>query len=384
MRPSLAKAKRIVVKIGTNLLAGENQQFHSGIAESIAAQFRSLRQEGREVILVSSGAIGLGASKIGVQGRVENIAMRQACAAIGQPLLMAKYNEFFSSQGINTAQVLLTRELLNKRESFLNIQATIEHLLRLGIVPICNENDSVSIAEIGPVFGDNDNLSAHIASKLDADLLVLLTDIDAMYTADPRRDSSAQPLPLVEAITPEILASATGSGSSFGTGGMKTKLEAIQTASRAGTQVIIADGRIPDVLLKLVDDKEIGTLFLAGPRRKSRERWILNTSPAGRIIIDAGAEQALQKGKSLLPSGILSVEKSFSSGDVIKINDSFQAISRLDSNQVEKIIGLHSSEIAHILANTSNVVAHADDIVAIGPADCETKRTSTSVKGQEE
>ncbi len=265
----------------------------------------------------------------------------------------------------------MTRELLYHRESFLNIQATIEHLLQMNIVPICNENDSVSIAEIGPVFGDNDNLSAHIASKLDADLLVLLTDIDALYTADPKKDKNAQAVRLVKKITPDLLKTASGSGSESGTGGMRTKLEAVQTAARAGTHVVIADGSQPDILLRMIKDEEVGTLFLSGPRLKSRHRWILNSAPKGSITVDQGAERALCDGKSLLPKGVTAVKGSFHSGDVIAINDRFHAISRLDSSQIQKIMGVHSKEAAKILGCDTDVVAQAEDIVIKKPIEDE-------------
>ncbi|AFG38098.1 glutamate 5-kinase [Spirochaeta africana] len=366
MRPSLSGTRRLVIKIGTNVLAGGPGGFRPETAEEIVRCSAALQQRGLEVILVSSGAIGLGAHRLGRSGRITPIADRQVCAAVGQPLLMNEYHRLFQQHGVPIAQVLLTRELLNDRDSFLNIQATVHNLLRQGIIPICNENDSVSTAEIGPVFGDNDNLSAHIASKLDADLLVLLTDIDSLYTADPRNTPDARPISLVERITPELLQAATGSSSELGTGGMRTKLEAVQIAARAGTNVIIADGRAPGTLLQIIDDEPVGTLFLSGTRMKSRQRWIANAAPRGTIHIDAGAEQALLTGKSLLPKGILSVDGSFRAGEIIRLNTAFNAVSRLDSNQIRRIMGRHSSEIPGILGRaTGDVVAQAEDIVVL-------------------
>lgn len=366
MRPTLADARRIVVKIGTNLLAGGGSGFQTAAAAAIVQQTAQLHRLGKQVILVSSGAIGLGAHRLGISGRIRKISMRQACSAVGQPLLMGEYNELFRQHDIPIAQVLLTRELLNNRESYLNIQATVEHLLKLGIVPICNENDSVSTTEIGPVFGDNDNLSAHIASKLDADLLVLLTDIDALYTSDPRTSSTAKPLRLIAQITPEIQQSAAGSGSELGTGGMKTKLEAVEIAARAGTSVVIADGQAADVLIRILQDEEIGTLFLSGPKVKSRLRWILNTTPHGTLQVDHGAIKALQAGKSLLPKGVTGVSGSFRAGEVVAINNQFHAVTRMDKGQIERIMGLHSSQIPDVLGSlTSTVIAQAEDIVRL-------------------
>ncbi|GAB6089627.1 glutamate 5-kinase [Spirochaeta dissipatitropha] len=367
MRPSLKNANRIVVKIGTNLLAGGGQGFRSDFAAHVAEQTAKLRLAGKEILLVSSGAIGLGAHRLGLKGRIEKITQRQICAAVGQPLLMAEYDRMFRACDVPIAQVLLTRDLLNDRESFLNIQATINNLLQEHIVPVCNENDSVSVAEIGPVFGDNDNLSAHIASKLNADLLILLTDIDALYTADPGKNPEAKPISLIEKVTKDIFQLAGGSNSIFGTGGMKTKLEAVQIAARAGTQVVIADGNTPDVLLRLLDDEELGTLFLPGERMKSRLRWIANAAPKGRIQVDDGALRALHAGKSLLPSGIVTVHGTFHCGDIISINGEFHAICRLDSEKIQQIKGLHSSSIRSILGAGagSDVVAQADDIIAL-------------------
>ncbi|MFW5802275.1 MAG: glutamate 5-kinase [Spirochaeta sp.] len=369
MRPSLSETRRLVIKIGTNVLAGGGSGFRLETAAAIAQQAAELHQRGIEVILVSSGAIGLGAHRLGRKGRIRKIADRQACAAVGQPLLMNEYNRLFDLHHIPIAQILLTRELLNNRDSFLNIQATVSNLLQNGIIPICNENDSVSTAEIGPVFGDNDNLSAHIASKLEAELLILLTDIDALYTADPRTDTTASPIRLVEQVTSDLMGIAADSSSELGTGGMRTKLEAVLIAARAGTNVVIADGRSPDSILRLFRNEEIGTMFLSGPRMKSRLRWIVNSAPHGIIRIDSGATQALHAGKSLLPKGITAVEGTFHAGDVIAINRDFHAITRMDSSQIRRIMGLHSSEIPRILgpAAIGNVVARAEDIVQLHP-----------------
>jgi len=292
--------------------------------------------------------------------------LRQACAAIGQPLLMAEWRKSFLRHGVTVAQVLLTAEVLNQRKTYLNLRNSIETLLELGAVPVLNENDSVSTDEIGTAFGDNDKLSALVASKLDADLLIMLSDIDALYDRNPQKCSDARPISAVLEITPEIVRGAGGKGSKYGTGGMKTKIEAAKIASNAGCRIVLANGRLKDVIGRIVAGEEVGTVFMPKRKLSNRSRWILNSDPAGTIHIDAGAMRALQNRKSLLPSGVTGVEGSFKAGEVVMLNDNAKAVTNLSSSQLEALAGKHSSEIRKILGpKHRDVVAIPEDIVII-------------------
>jgi glutamate 5-kinase len=277
---------------------------------------------------------------------------------------MHEYRAAFKAHGVSIAQVLLTREVLNNRKSYLNLRGSVETLLDMGIVPVFNENDVVSTAEIGNAFGDNDRLSALIASKIDADLLVILTDIDAMYTADPRTDPAAAPIRTIEHITDEILAAAGAAGSAFSTGGMKTKVLAAAIARGAGCHMLLAHGREPRVLERLIGGEELGTLFQAQTRMAGRARWILNSSPQGFITIDEGAVAALRRGKSLLPSGITDVRGVFAAGDVVAVNEVARLVSWFNSNELRNLMGRHSTEIRKLLGDDKrDVVARPEDIV---------------------
>ena len=291
--------------------------------------------------------------------------MRQACAAIGQPLLMTEWRKSFLRYGINVAQVLLTAEVFNNRKTYLNPRNSIETLLKLSVVPILNENDSVSTDEIGSAFGDNDKLSALVASKIDADLLIMLSDIDALYDKDPRKFADASPIQTVHEITDELLRNAGAKGSStYATGGMKTKIEAAKIASNAGCRMALANGRAKNIIGRIIAGDQIGTVFM--PRRKlsNRSRWILNSSPAGTINIDDGAMRAVKNRKSLLPSGIISVKGAFEAGSVVMLNDNAKAVTSLSSSQLKALAGKHSTEIKKLLGpEHRDVVAIPEDIV---------------------
>jgi len=359
------KAKRIVVKIGTNVLT-KDEGIDAGYVRQVAGQTSCLVKGGRQVVIVTSGAIGMGAGQLELEGRVKGMKMRQACAAIGQPMLMAEYRKAFEQFDVTVAQVLLTAEVLNNRKTYLNLRNSIETLLDLGVVPILNENDSVSTAEIGTAFGDNDKLSALVASKIDADLLIMLSDIDALYDKNPREFPDAKAIPAVFEITDEIVRTAGGKGSRYATGGMKTKIEAARIASNAGCRIVLANGRAKDVITRIVAGEEIGTVFMPKRKLSNRSRWILNSAPAGTIRIDAGAMRALRNHKSLLPSGIISVEGSFEAGDVVMLNDNAKAVTNLGSLQLKALAGKHSSEIRNILGpEHRDVVAIPEDIVII-------------------
>jgi glutamate 5-kinase len=393
-----SKAKRIVVKIGTNILT-KNGGIDSGYVRSIARQINSLLKTGRQVVIITSGAIGMGAGQLsGYQGirpsgmrdvqsgpapvrkfaagkervrplisnGVKDIKMRQACAAIGQPLLMAEYRKSFARFGVTVAQVLLTAEVLNNRRTYLNLRNSIETLLELSVVPILNENDSVSTDEIGTAFGDNDKLSALVASKIDADLLIMLSDIDALYDKNPRKFADARPIPTVFEITADIIRNAGGRGSTHGTGGMKTKIEAAKIASNAGYRIVLADGRVKNVINRIVAGEEIGTVFMPKRKLSNRSRWILNSSPAGTIFIDDGALRAIKNHKSLLPSGVISVKGSFEAGSVVMLNNNAKAVTSIGSSQLKALAGKHSTEIKKLLGpDHRDVVAIPEDIVVI-------------------
>ena len=358
-------AKRIVVKIGTNTLAKDGG-VDTGYVRRIAGQVSSLLKTGRQVVIITSGAIGMGRGQLDVAERVKDIKMRQACAAIGQPLLMAEYKKSFARYGVTVAQVLLTAEVLNNRKTYLNLRNSVETLLKLSVVPVLNENDSVSTDEIGSAFGDNDKLSALVASKIDADLLIMLSDIDALYDKDPRKFSDAKPIPAVYEITEEIMRNAGGKGSRHGTGGMKTKLEAAKIASNAGCRMVLADGRVKNIIGRIIAGEEIGTVFMPKRKLSNRARWILNSAAAGTIFIDEGAMRAIRGRKSLLPSGVISVEGSFEAGAVVMLNDNAKAVTNLSSPQLKALAGKHSSEIRKILGpKHRDVVAIPEDIVII-------------------
>jgi glutamate 5-kinase len=359
--------KKIVIKIGTNTLTKKGTiEIDTAYVGRIVRQINSLLKTGRQVVIISSGAIGMGADQLDLTDKVKDTKMRQACAAIGQPLLMAEYKKSFARYGVTVAQVLLTAEVLNNRKTYLNLRNSIETLLKLGVVPVLNENDSVSTDEIGSAFGDNDKLSALVASKIDADLLIMLSDIDALYDKDPRKSADAEPIPTVFEITDEILRSAGKKGSKYATGGMKTKLEAAKIASNAGCRIVLADGRLKNVIGRIIAGEQIGTLFMPKRKLSNRARWILNSATAGTIIIDDGAMRAVRGRKSLLPSGIISIKGSFEAGAVVMLNDRAKAVTNFSSSQLKTLAGKHSSEIKKLLGpGHRDVVAIPEDIVFI-------------------
>ena len=345
---NFSQAKRIVIKIGTNTLT-RSDKIDGTYVRRIASQIFSLLQDGRQVVIISSGAIGMGAGQLDIAGQVFDMKMRQACAAIGQPLLMQEYRKAFGRHGITIAQVLVTAEVLNNRKTYLNLRNSVEKLLKLGVVPVLNENDSVSTDEIGSAFGDNDKLSALVASKLDADLLIMLSDIDALYDKDPKRFTDAKAIDAVYEITDDIIRSAGKRGSKRATGGMKTKIEAAKIASYAGCRMVLANGRTRNVIRRIVAGAPIGTVFMPKRKLSNKTRWILNSGPAGTVNIDAGAMNALRKRKSLLPSGIISVSGTFPAGSVIMLNEDAKAVSSFSSTELKSLAGKHSTEIRKTL-----------------------------------
>ena len=358
-----SKTKRVVIKIGTNTLSKDGG-IDAGYFVGVAVQVKALLDTGRQVVVVTSGAIGMGAGQLDIAEKPREMKMRQACAAIGQPLLMQEYRKAFSQHGVQVAQVLLTAEVLSNRKTYLNLRNAIETLLDLGVVPVLNENDSVSTAEIGTAFGDNDRLSALVASKIDADLLIMLTDIDALYDKNPNEHPDARPIPVVFEITEEIVRNAGGRGSALSTGGMKTKIEAAKIAANAGCRIVLANGRERDVIARIMAGELLGTIFMPKRKLSNRARWILNSQPAGTIHIDEGALKALRNHKSLLPSGVTGVEGTFEPGEVVLLNAAAKAVASLGGTQLKALAGKHSTEIKKLLGpKHRDVVAIPEDIV---------------------
>ena len=360
---------RIVVKVGTNLLSSSDG-IDEACVDAISAQIAALKERGYQVLLVSSGAIGLGAKELRLKGKVKLVKLRQACASIGQPLLMSSWRRSFKQHGLLCSQLLLTRRELNNRLTYVNLRNSVSTLLELGVVPIFNENDTVSTAEIGTAFGDNDRMSALVASKIDADLLVILTDTQGFFTGDPKKDTSARLIEDIEALDENMLSLAGSSGSTFSTGGMKTKLLAAKIARQGGCASIIASGYEPNVLQRLLSGEPLGTYIHADKRLSQRSRWILNSTPLGTIRIDEGAVQALRAHKSLLPSGIIAVEGVFRAGDVVMINDIAKAVPYYNSTEIVELEGCQSRDIpARLKRGKADVVFRPEDIVFLDHAE---------------
>ena len=334
----------------------------TGFLRVIAAQISQLVKQGRQVILVTSGALGMGAGALGITVKINDVKKRQACAAIGQGILMHEYRVAFNAYGQEVAQVLLTNNLLNHRKYYVNLKNTVESLLSMGILPIVNENDCVSIDEIDLAFGDNDRLSALVASKIDAELLIMLTDVKGLFDKNPHKSDQAQLIPLVYEITDEIEAMACKAGSTFSTGGMHSKIDAIRIAANGGCKTVLAHGRDKEVILNIVAGREIGTLFLPKRRLSNRKRWILNCHSQAHIEIDAGAAQALRQSRSLLLVGITEVRGHFKAGDVVHIGDMAKGISAFSSVKLNKFL----EEKKHTQTSPlRKAVVHANDMVLL-------------------
>jgi glutamate 5-kinase len=380
-RAALAAATRIVVKIGTATITRPKEvparltRSHkpsgadasrpgvdSAYIHQVAEQFSQLVAAGKQLILVTSGAIGMGARELGIAKRLTEVKMRQACAAIGQPILMEEYRKAFGVYGLTAAQLLVTRDAWDDRASYLNLQATIETLLADRVVPVFNENDTLSTAEIGNAFGDNDRLSAYVASKIGADLLIILSDVDYLYDADPRTNPGAKPVPYVRRLTGEQRSFAGGRGSEFSTGGMKTKLAAVEIARDAGCRVVIAHGREPRVIARLLSGESIGTLFDAEGALKNRIRWLKNSQPKGSVTVDEGAFAAMKAHKSLLPRGVVKVEGDFGRDSVVLVNGKAKLITNFSSAELGTVKGKKTEEIEALLGTgCPHVVARPEE-----------------------
>jgi len=317
--------KRIVAKFGTSLLTAGTDRLDLEVMASLVGQVAQLQREGGELIVVSSGAIAAGRQKLGLGKERKDIPFKQVLASVGQSQLMHAYEQLFDWHNITVAQALLSRSDLTDRAGYLNARNTLLALLELGVVCIVNENDVVAIDEIeGATFGDNDNLSAMVANLVDADLLVILTDIGGLYSADPHRDPKAQLIPRVDKIDAEIERLAGGVFNHQGIGGMVTKIEAAKLATASGVAVVIANGKEPETLVRVVNGEVVGTLFSPKVSKlESKQRWLLSgLASKGKLVVDAGAVSAIkEQNKSLLPAGIVTAEGSFQRGDTVDIFD---------------------------------------------------------------
>ena len=361
--------KRIVVKVGTSSVTHPNGTINLKFIDKLCAALTDLKNEGNDVILVTSGAVGVGKYRMNLQDKQLTISEKQAMAAIGQGLLLHIYEKNFLEYGQMSAQLLLTREDIKIRRRFLNARNTLLELLKLGVIPIVNENDSVANDEIQ--FGDNDTLAALVAVLSDADMAVLFTDIDGLYTANPALKKDAKKIDVVEKITEEIEIMAGSAISKVGTGGMRTKIEAAKIATNAGIAMVVASRNEIGMLHEIVAGKKIGTLFKATHRPlHARKSWILYGSEAeGVVVVDDGAKRALQeKGRSLLPSGIVDVQGDFDRGAIVAIADLqgnrfAKGITNYSSLFVERIKGLKSDCITQkYLDYTEEEVIHRDNL----------------------
>jgi glutamate 5-kinase len=374
----MAKASlynRIVAKFGTKLLTGDSDHLDQEVMSRLVAQVAQLHQQGRELIVVSSGAIASGRYKLGLTKEIRDIPFRQVLASVGQSRLMYAYEQLFSQHGITVAQALLTKADLADRAGYLNARNTLLALLELKVLCIVNENDVVAVDEIQEAkFGDNDNLSAMVANLVDADLLLILTDIGGLYTADPHRRPDARLIPQVDRIDSAIERLAADTPSQLGTGGMITKIEAAKLATASGVTVVIADGREPDVILRLAAGEAVGTRVPpATSKLESRKRWMLSgLSTRGKLIVDSGAALALKKQKrSLLAAGIKQLEGDFQRGDIVNIYSPEGSrlgcgITNYSSADIEIIKGAHSRKIAALLGyDYGSEVVHRNNLVVL-------------------
>jgi glutamate 5-kinase len=370
LRPAAAEARRIVVKIGSSVLTRDGE-LQSRVFGDISRQVSELFDTGREVAIVSSGAIAIGARELGWNNGERSIPEKQAAAAVGQIGLIEHYRRRFARRERRVAQILVTRSGLADRERFINARHTLLELLRIGIVPIINENDTVATEEIR--FGDNDNLSATVANLIGADMLIILTDVDGLYQKPPGEDPKKKIFDVVERVTPEIESAAGGSTSAFGRGGMTTKLEAAQAATRCGATTVLCNGRKRDVLLQVAAGKPVGTIFTTGNRLASRKHWLaFTTRTHGELVLDNGAVRAITLGgKSLLPAGIVEVRGKFRVGDPVAcVDSSGRAVARgltaYASDAVERIAKRPTREIAQMLGYSNGAeVIHRDDLVLL-------------------
>lgn len=368
----IARAQVVVIKVGTNVLADASGRLDRHRIQSLADQLQRVRVGGRKVVLVTSGAIGAGVGKLGLGKRPTDLSQLQACAAVGQSALMQLYQESLSPHGIHTAQILLTAGDFDNRARYLNTRNTIRTLFEYNALPIINENDTVSVAEIK--FGDNDHLAAMVTNLLRAPLLVLLTNVDGLYSDDPRTNPDASLLAVVPNIDQSVTNLAATTKSSLGVGGMRSKLRAARLATAAGESVIMANGSIDGILDQVFAGEPIGTLFLPhGQDVPAWKRWLGFTARVrGTLRVDAGAKRALiEQGKSLLPVGVIALEGEFGKGDVVSIcdeagNEIARGLCNYSSEDASGLLGKNTEQIVNLLGSVSYPeLVHRDNLVVV-------------------
>ena len=368
----VALAHTVVVKVGTNVLADAGGRLDRDRVRSVVDQLLRMRAGGKKVALVSSGAIGAGVGRLGLPGRPSDLRQLQACAAVGQNAMMALYEECLAPHGVHAAQLLLTAGDFDSRARYLNVRNTLQALFEWGCLPVINENDTVSVSEIK--FGDNDHLAAMVTNLLQAPLLIILTTVDGLYSADPKTDATAQLLTTVPHIDAKIASMAGTSHSALGTGGMRSKLRAARLATAAGESVIMANGSVPGALDRIMTAEPVGTLFLPhGGTLPAYKRWLGYTArPKGKLLLDAGAQSAVQqRGRSLLPVGVVAVTGSFGKGDVVALCDAAghevaRGLSNYSSTDAEKVRGLTTERIAEALGTVPYVeLVHRDNLARV-------------------
>jgi len=368
----IVKKEKIVIKVGTSTLQAENG-VNTDIIEKLSETISKLNSIGCDVVFVTSAAIALGVKKLKLSGRPKTVLGKQAASAVGQTLLMQTYEKHFSKKDIPIAQILLTREGFVGRETYINARETILELLKMKVLPIINENDTVASEEIK--FGDNDTLSAMVADLISADRLVILTDEEGLYDGHPKKDKNAKLIPVVEKITPEVEQMARGLGSEFSSGGMESKIQAAKLATSVGIKTHIIYGGKPEKIFDLLDGKNIGTTFLpSSDKIEKRKSWIAHSLiSSGKVFVDTGAQKAVtDSGKSLLPAGVKKVSGNFARGEAIEVcnldsGKSFaKGITNYGKIELERIIGIKSAEIENVLGYTyGETVIHRDDLVIL-------------------
>ncbi|MGQ0793056.1 MAG: glutamate 5-kinase [Deltaproteobacteria bacterium] len=375
-RKSLIRGvKRVVVKIGSSVLSNERGEILDSAFEEIASEVSKLRAKGLEVVVVSSGAIAAGMKKLAIGVKPKEIVMKQAIAACGQSTLMWSYEKAFSAFGEKVAQILLTHDGVSARKRFLNARKTLFTLIKMGVIPIVNENDTVAVEEIK--FGDNDNLAALLTNIVEADLLILLSDIDGVFSKDPRASTDAKLLSVIEKIDSGVESLAGDTLGRTTTGGMRTKIEAAKNASAFGVPTIIANGKTPSALTEIFSGSDIGTLFLPPAQSlNARKHWIAYAlKPLGELVIDEGAKRAVSAlGRSLLPSGVKAVSGDFDVGDPVRCVDEAgdevaRGLASYGSDEIREIIGAKTSDIEAILGyKYSDEIIHRSDLVVMSKA----------------
>ena len=370
-RERLQNAKRIVVKVGSSTLTYPTGMLNLARIERLVRELADLANKGKEVILVSSGAVAAGMAQLHIDERPKSVPEKQALAAVGQGILLHIYEKFFAEYGKVVGQVLLTRENSLRHGQYINSRNALLAMLNKGIIPIINENDAVAVEELK--IGDNDTLSATVATLVDADVLIILSDVDGVYSANPQKDKNAKLLSQIEQITPEIEQLAGGSGSRFGTGGMYTKILAAKIAVSSGVMMVIASGSKNGVLARIMSGAEEGTFFVGKEfHLRARKSWLaFGRNIKGVIMVDEGCEKALQGGSSLLPAGIISSEGDFLKGETVRVlsaegREIARGIAEYDAEVLKKISGWQTEEIKkNIDANSSEEAIHRDNMVLL-------------------